>query len=156
MLHVCVGGRLSCVTLSGMFSAQQTQLVRFPKLCASPYVHTLHVLLRPAVPCCAALRCPVPCRDVLDIHDGKIESYVCIGFNQGAQVTCLAFHPSGKLLVRHTVGSRLFHQHSSRGASTPLLPAACMVSDLSTAMLQALLPRVDCRSCHEALHGVVS
>lgn len=39
-------------------------------------------------------------RDVLDIHDGKIESYVCIGFNQGAKVTCLAFQPSGTLLVR--------------------------------------------------------
>jgi hypothetical protein len=38
-------------------------------------------------------------RDVLDIKDGKIESYVCIGFNQGAQVTCLAFQPSGTLLV---------------------------------------------------------
>ena len=43
--------------------------------------------------------CPAMTRDVLDIKDGKIESYVCIGFNQGAQVTCLAFQPSGTLLV---------------------------------------------------------
>lgn len=40
-----------------------------------------------------------PCRDVLDVQDGKIESYVCMGFNSGAQVTCLAFQPSGTLLV---------------------------------------------------------
>lgn len=53
----------------------------------------------------SAVLCRAVCcsRDVLSPKDGQIESYVCIGFEQGAIVTCLAFQPSGPLLVRFGV-----------------------------------------------------
>jgi hypothetical protein len=36
---------------------------------------------------------------VSDQKDGTIESYVCMGYDQDARVMCLAFQPSGTLLV---------------------------------------------------------
>jgi hypothetical protein len=33
------------------------------------------------------------------VKDGKVESFVCMGYEQGARVTCLAFQASGSLLV---------------------------------------------------------
>jgi len=38
-------------------------------------------------------------RDVSAVKDGKVESYVCMGYEQGARVTCLAFEAAGSLLV---------------------------------------------------------
>jgi hypothetical protein len=41
----------------------------------------------------------VSCRDISAVKDGKVESFVCMGYEQGARVTCLAFQSSGSLLV---------------------------------------------------------
>ena len=46
--------------------------------------------------CC----CCCCCRDISAVKDGKVESFVCMGYEQGARVTCLAFQAAGSLLVR--------------------------------------------------------
>jgi hypothetical protein len=38
-------------------------------------------------------------RDISAVKDGKVESFVCMGYEQGACVTCLAFQAAGSLLV---------------------------------------------------------
>jgi hypothetical protein len=48
----------------------------------------------------AGTRARAPCRDLSDQKDDRIESYVCMGYEQGAHVKCLAFQPTSNLLVR--------------------------------------------------------
>lgn len=38
-------------------------------------------------------------RDIPAAKEGKAESYVCIGYDQDAKITKIAFQPNGNLLV---------------------------------------------------------
>jgi hypothetical protein len=55
------------------------------------------------------------CRDISAVKDGKVESFVCMGYEQGARVTCLAFQSAGSLLVSGaTQGNSLPQQRRLR------------------------------------------
>ncbi|KAF6253286.1 hypothetical protein COO60DRAFT_431878 [Scenedesmus sp. NREL 46B-D3] len=56
--------------------------------------------------------------DISAVKDGKVESFVCMGYEQGARVTCLAFQASGSLLASAADnGQCLVHDVNSFGSN---------------------------------------
>jgi hypothetical protein len=71
------------------------------------------------------------------VKDGKVESFVCMGYEQGASVTCLAFQAHGSLLVsssiaqQHHDSHQLWQQHQQRPAACASLLMSSSSSDVT-------------------------